>query len=143
MKEKIIIYTDGGCDPNPGPGGWGALILRGNKQQELSGCHPDSTNNRMELTAAINALRSLSESSVVTLYTDSQYVQKGIEEWMPKWLAKNWRGSNGPVANQDLWKELLSASKSHSITWRWIRGHTGNLHNERVDWLSKEARKHL
>lgn len=137
----VTIYTDGGCDPNPGLGGWGALILIEEKKIELSGSDPHSTNNRMELTAAIRALNALSAPSVVTLYTDSQYMQRGIEEWMPKWLARNWRGSSGPVANQDLWQELLAAAKPHKVTWRWVRGHSGNIHNTRVDWLVHQARK--
>jgi ribonuclease HI len=141
--DEVLIYTDGGCDPNPGPGGWGALIIIAGKRHELSGADPESTNNRMELTAAINALRSLETPGKVNLFTDSQYVQKGIEEWMPKWLAKNWRGSNGPVANQDLWKELLEVSKPHNISWHWLRGHSGNVYNERVDWLCRNARKTL
>ena len=139
----VTIYTDGGCDPNPGLGGWGALIITGDKKTELSGSELYTTNNRMELTAAIQALHALSEPSKVTLYTDSQYMQRGIEEWMPKWLAKNWRGSSGPVANQDLWKELLAAAKPHQIMWRWVRGHSGNLHNTRVDWLVREARNNV
>lgn len=142
MTKKVIIYTDGGCDPNPGPGGWGVLILSGKVRTELSGSDPESTNNRMELTAAIRALNSLEDPCDVTLFTDSQYVQKGIEEWMPKWLAKKWKGANGPVANQDLWKELLQASQKHQVTWKWLRGHSGNVYNHRVDQLAgNEIRK--
>lgn len=143
MNKEIVIYTDGGCDPNPGPGGWGALIISEGKLRELSGSELLSTNNRMELTAAIAALQSLTSPSTVKLFTDSQYLQKGIEDWMPKWLAKNWRGSSGPVANQDLWKELLAVSSPHNITWHWVKGHAGNAYNERVDRLCQSARKKL
>ncbi len=136
----VTIYTDGGCDPNPGRGGWAALIQNDGKTTEISGCELYSTNNRMELTAAIQALRSLDAPSTVTLYTDSQYMQRGLTEWMPGWLAKNWRGSNGPVANQDLWKELLAAAKPHQVTWKWVKGHSGNRFNARVDALVHQAR---
>ncbi len=139
----VTIYTDGGCDPNPGRGGWAALIQQDGKTTELSGCDPDSTNNRMELTAAIRALNSLKEPSKVTLHTDSTYLQKGITEWMPGWLKKNWRGSNGPVLNQDLWKELLAAAKPHQVTWMWVKGHSGNRFNARVDALVHQARSRL
>ena len=139
-QPMVTIYTDGGCDPNPGRGGWAALIQADGKTIELSGCDPKSTNNRMELTAAIQALKALKEPSKVTLFTDSQYLQRGIEEWMPGWLRKNWRGSNGPVLNQDLWKELLAAEKPHDVTWRWIKGHSGNRFNARVDTLVHQAR---
>jgi ribonuclease HI/ABC-type glycerol-3-phosphate transport system substrate-binding protein len=138
---EVVIYTDGGCDPNPGAGGWAALIIINGKSTELSGFEPQSTNNRMELTAAIHALTSLAEPSRVTLYTDSQYLQRGIDEWMPKWVEKNWRGSNGPVLNQDLWQALLTSAKPHQITWRWLKGHSGNRFNTRVDALVKQARQ--
>jgi len=142
MKD-LIIYTDGGCDPNPGPGGWAALIIEDGKRREIYGAEPHSTNNRMELTAAIEALKSIETPARVTIFTDSQYLQKGISEWMPKWLAKNWRGSNGPVANQDLWKELLAVSSQHHVEWHWLRGHAGSAENERVDYLCSAARKEL
>lgn len=142
MKE-FIIYTDGGCDPNPGPGGWAALIIEGGNRREIYGAEPHSTNNRMELTAAIEALKLIKAPASVTIFTDSQYLQKGISEWMPKWLAKNWRGSNGPVANQDLWKELLAVSSKHHIEWYWLRGHAGSAENERVDYLCSVARRKL
>lgn len=142
MKD-LIIYTDGGCDPNPGPGGWAALIIEDGKRREIYGAEPHSTNNRMELTAAIEALKSIKTPARVTIFTDSQYLQKGISEWMPKWLAKNWRGSNGPVANQDLWKELLAVSSQHHVKWHWLRGHAGSAENERVDYLCSAARKEL
>ncbi len=143
MANEIIVYTDGGCDPNPGPGGWAALILNGITRREISGAEVKSTNNRMELTAAIEALRTIEGKSLITLYTDSQYLKKGIDEWMPRWLARNWRGTNGPIANQDLWQELLKVSGRHQVTWRWLRGHTGYPENERVDRLCKIARDGL
>ena len=143
MAGEITIYTDGGCDPNPGLGGWAALIISGRERRELSGAEEHSTNNRMELTAAIQALKAIDKPASITLYTDSTYLQKGINEWMPKWQAKNWRGANGPVKNQDLWKELLSVSSGHKIKWRWLRGHGGNAENERVDYLCSVARGKL
>ncbi len=144
MTDSIVIYTDGGCDPNPGPGGWAALILQDGQKTELMGADPDTTNNRMELTAAIRALRSLKAPSTVTLYTDSQYLQKGIDEWMSGWLARNWKASTGkPVLNQDLWKELLEAKKPHKVRWQWVKGHAGNVYNTRVDVLVHQARQAL
>ena len=137
---RVTIYTDGGCDPNPGRGGWAAVIIKDGKTIELSGYDPDSTNNRMELTAAIRALNSLKEPCQVELHTDSQYLQKGISEWMAGWLRKNWRGANGPVLNQDLWKELLAAEKPHDVTWKWVKGHSSNRFNARADALVHQAR---
>ena len=136
----VIIYTDGGCDPNPGRGGWAALLLCGELEKELLGSAPETTNNRMELTAAIEALRALHYPSVVDLYTDSQYLMRGITEWMPKWLAKNWRGSNGPVLNKDLWQALLAETSRHTIKWHWVKGHSTDRYNQRVDELVQKAR---
>ncbi len=142
MSEPILIYTDGGCDPNPGPGGWAALILQDGKKTELSGADPETTNNRMELTAAIRALNALKEPAQVKIFTDSQYLQRGIEEWMPGWLARNWKASTGkPVLNQGLWKELLAAMKPHRVSWQWVKGHAGNVNNNRVDALVHQARR--
>ena len=143
MDSEAVIYTDGGCDPNPGLGGWAALIIHNKKLEEISGAELVTTNNRMELTAAIEGLRWLRNLSVITLYTDSQYLQKGIEVWMAGWLRKNWRGSSGPVANKELWQELLAESQRHQVTWRWLRGHAGNPYNERVDRLCRMARNQL
>ncbi len=140
-KKQVVIYTDGGCDPNPGPGAWAALIQVDGVRTEISGTDPETTNNRMELTAAIEALKSLTEPASVKIYTDSQYLQRGIEEWMSKWLARNWRGSSGPVANQNLWKALLAAIKPHQVKWEWVKGHAGNPLNSRVDYLVRRARK--
>jgi ribonuclease HI len=117
------------------------LIQQDGKLMELMGSDPDSTNNRMELTAAIRALKSLAAPSRVNLFTDSQYLQRGIEEWMPNWLVKNWKGSKGPVLNQDLWKELLAAAKPHQVAWHWVKGHAGNRLNARVDALVHQARR--
>jgi ribonuclease HI len=138
--DHVTIYTDGGSDPNPGRGSWAALVIIDGKETELSGAEPATTNNRMELTAAIKALRSLKASSQVDLYTDSIYLMKGITEWMPKWLAKNWRGSSGPVLNKDLWQALLAETARHSIKWHWVKGHSTNRYNQRVDAMVQKAR---
>jgi ribonuclease HI len=141
---KVDIYTDGGCDPNPGPGGWGAVLIAGLHTKELSGAEPDTTNNRMELTAAIEALRELKRSCAVTLYTDSQYLRRGITEWLPQWQANDWRKANGrPVENVDLWQELAAEAERHQIEWHWVRGHRGNPLNERADELATEARRQM
>jgi ribonuclease HI len=138
--SHVTIYTDGGCDPNPGRGAWAALVIQAGNEVELSGADPASTNNRMELTAAIEALRSLKSPCEVDLYTDSIYLMKGITEWMPKWLAKNWRGSSGPVLNKDLWQMLLTAIGNHKVSWHWVKGHSTNRYNQRVDALVQKAR---
>lgn len=142
--EHVTIYTDGGCDPNPGRGGWAALLMDAQGHETvLSGADPHTTNNRMELTAAIEALRALKAPMTVDLYTDSTYLMKGITEWMPKWLAKNWRGSSGPVLNVDLWKKLLVETERHSVNWHWVKGHAGNRYNQRADTLVHAARRNL
>jgi len=138
---EVVIYTDGACDPNPGRGGWAALIITANRKMEIIGREDESTNNRMELTAAIRALRSLKEPSSVTIYTDSQYLQKGIGEWLPGWIRKNWRTTSGKVANRDLWEDLIAAEKPHTVRWEWLRGHYGNPNNQRVDQLARKARQ--
>jgi len=143
-KDKLVeIFSDGACSGNPGPGGWGTILRWDGHKKELSGFAPETTNNRMELTAAIQALKAIDEPAVVTIYTDSQYLQKGISEWMPKWLAKKWRGTSGPVANQELWKELLAVSGRYMVSWHWLRGHSGHAENERVDYLCRAARREL
>lgn len=139
-SEEIIIYTDGSCDPNPGPGGWAALIISPVGQMTISGGEKETTNNRMELTAAIKAIQSIKKPSTIGIFTDSQYLQRGIEEWMVKWIAKNWKASSGPVANQDLWKKLLVVIKPHQIKWHWLKGHAGDINNHMVDVLAKRAR---
>lgn len=139
MKE-VEIYTDGACLGNPGPGGWGALLRHGEHEKELAGGEPDTTNNRMELLAAIRALEALREPCRVVLHTDSQYVQKGISEWIGGWQRRGWKTADGkPVKNDDLWRALLAAQKAHKVDWRWVRGHSGHVENERVDQLAREA----
>jgi len=137
--EPVVIYTDGGCDPNPGVGGWGAVLLYRGKERELSGGAPHTTNNRMELTAAVEALKALKRSCDVVLHTDSQYLQRGVTEWLERWKRRNWRGTAGPVKNRDLWEELDGQLSQHRIKWRWVRGHAGNRYNERCDELAGEA----
>jgi ribonuclease HI len=139
MKD-VEIYTDGACLGNPGPGGWGALLRHGSFEKELAGGEPDTTNNRMELLAAIRALEALREPCRVVLHTDSQYVQKGISEWIGGWQRRGWKTADGkPVKNDDLWRELLIAQKPHKVDWRWVRGHSGHVENERVDQLARDA----
>ena len=144
-RPQVTIYTDGGAKPNPGgPGGWAALLIRGEHQRELSGAEPGTTNNRMELTAAIMALEALHEPCLVTLYTDSQYLKNGITLWLPGWLRKGWKTSaRKPVKNQDLWQRLHAACQNHEVHWRWVRGHAGNQENQRVDRLASTAREAL
>ncbi|PIR59002.1 MAG: ribonuclease HI [Candidatus Pacebacteria bacterium CG10_big_fil_rev_8_21_14_0_10_56_10] len=142
-SQPVRVYTDGGCDPNPGPGGYAAAFLYPDgKQRQLAGGSRDSTNNRMELTAAIKALQALDGPSRVELYTDSQYLQQGITQWLPKWLQNNWRTANRkPVKNQDLWKQLWQESQRHHVEWKWVRAHAGDHYNELVDSLVAVARE--
>ncbi|MCL4560017.1 MAG: ribonuclease HI [Chloroflexi bacterium] len=136
---QVTIYTDGACDPNPGPGGWAALLRFQDREKELSGGEKETTNNRMELTAAIQALQSLNRPCIVNLYTDSEYLKRGITEWLPRWQARGWRRSGGKLANADLWQALVEALQPHQVSWHWVRGHVGNRENERVDRLAKKA----
>ncbi|MEL7187798.1 MAG: ribonuclease HI [Pseudomonadota bacterium] len=136
-SSAIEIYTDGACRGNPGPGGWGALLIAGKHRKELLGGEPDTTNNRMELTAAIEALNALKKNSQVVLHTDSTYVMKGIKEWMPNWKKRGWKtAAKKPVKNQDLWQALDEATQRHDIDWRWVKGHAGDPGNERADELA-------
>tara|TARA_R110000772_G_scaffold263064_1_gene382596 strand:- start:481 stop:912 length:432 start_codon:yes stop_codon:yes gene_type:complete len=136
----ITIYTDGACSGNPGPGGWGATLSDGKKEKEIYGGEPETTNNRMELMAAIMALEALKQPLNVILYTDSKYVQKGISEWLPGWKARGWRNSQGkPVKNVDLWQRLEAAEADHQVNWRWVKGHSGDAGNERADELANEG----
>ncbi|MCY4408375.1 MAG: ribonuclease HI [Rhodospirillaceae bacterium] len=138
----VAIYTDGACSGNPGPGGWGAVLLYGEHRREISGASADTTNNRMELTAAIRALEALKRPTDVALYTDSTYVKDGITRWLPGWKAKGWRtASKAPVKNRDLWEALDALVQRHDVSWHWVRGHAGNLENERADTLAREALK--
>ncbi|MDF1757870.1 MAG: ribonuclease HI [Legionellaceae bacterium] len=136
----VEIYTDGACKGNPGPGGWGAILRSKDNEKELKGFEAMTTNNRMELTAAIEALTYLSKVSQVDLYTDSNYLRQGMQSWIAQWKKKNWRNSkNEPVKNIDLWKKLDELAKYHSINWHWVKGHSGHPENERADALANEA----
>jgi ribonuclease HI len=138
-KPRVIIYTDGACQGNPGPGGWGAILQSGKHERNVSGGEEQTTNNRMELRAALEALRALTQPCRVTLYTDSEYLKKGITEWMPGWKRRNWRRKGGQLANVDLWMKLDEEISRHEINWRWVKGHAGHPLNERVDRLAKQA----
>lgn len=138
--KKLDIYTDGACSGNPGPGGWGVLLIYGKHEKTLSGGESETTNNRMEMTAAIEALDALKKPCEVILHTDSTYVQQGITEWMVKWKRNDWRTSKRkPVKNIDLWQRLDAAVNRHKVEWLWVRGHSGNRGNERADELARRA----
>lgn len=137
---KIEIFTDGACRGNPGPGGWAALLRYQGKEKAISGTENSTTNNRMELMAAIQALMAVKKPCEILLSTDSQYVQKGITEWLPQWQRRAWLTSNKkPIKNSDLWKELAIQAERHQIRWEWVRGHSGHPENERVDSLANAA----
>lgn len=144
--HKVTIYTDGGCYPNPGPGGWAAILidaLRG-RQKQISGNASDTTNQRMELTAAIQALQALKAPCEIVIWTDSEYLIKGITEWVPGWIKRGWRtASKKPVKNRDLWEALHVEVQRHEINWKWVRGHSGHPYNEKVDELATLAREAL
>jgi len=138
--KKVDIFTDGACKGNPGPGGWGALLRMGVHEKEMSGSDPDTTNNRMEMTAVIKALNALIEPCEVTLHTDSRYVIDGMTKWIAGWQRKGWiNASKQPVRNADLWHDLIEAANPHQIHWQWVRGHNGHVENERVDKLASDA----
>ncbi|MBL8474691.1 MULTISPECIES: ribonuclease HI [unclassified Methyloversatilis] len=138
--DDVIIYTDGACSGNPGPGGWGALLKCGAVERELSGGERATTNNRMELMAVIEALNALKKPVRAVVYTDSQYVQKGISEWIHGWKRKGWKTAGGdPVKNVDLWQALDAAARVHEVEWKWVKGHAGHPENERVDRLARDA----
>ncbi len=140
MNKRVEIYTDGACSGNPGPGGWGAVLRYGEHEKELSGGDAETTNNRMELTAAIEALKALKKRSVVDLYTDSKYVQQGVKEWLAGWKAKGWKtASKKPVKNKELWQELDKMMQEHNVTFHWVKGHAGHPENERADRLAVAA----
>ena len=137
MEHEIDIYTDGACKGNPGPGGWGALLRSGSHEKELFGGEPATTNNRMELIAVIRALQCLRRPSRVIVHTDSQYVQKGIGQWVHMWKARGWKTADRkPVKNEDLWRELDALAARHQVVWKWVRGHAGHPENERADALA-------
>ena len=137
-RKHVEIHTDGACLGNPGPGGWAALLRWRGQERELAGGEPDTTNNRMELMAAISALEALKEPCDATLHTDSQYVRQGITLWMPNWVRRGWKTSGGdPVKNRDLWERLNVAAAAHKVDWRWVKGHSGDPDNERVDELAR------
>lgn len=136
----VVVYTDGACKGNPGPGGWGALLIAGDREKELCGGEPATTNNRMELTAVIRALEALKSPCEVDLHTDSQYVKNGIETWIHGWKRNGWKTADKkPVKNADLWKRLDQAMARHDVKWHWVRGHVGHELNERADQLARDA----
>lgn len=138
--DHVEVFTDGACRGNPGPGGWGVLLRYGDKEKELYGGEPQTTNNRMELMAAIMALESLNRNCHVRLTTDSEYVKNGITQWLPKWKARGWRTANKtPVKNADLWQRLERAVAQHTVQWHWVRGHSGHTENERADQLANRG----
>ena len=144
MSTPIEIYCDGACSGNPGPGGFGAVLRAGKREKELSGGELNTTNNRMELTAAITALEALSRPCTVSVSTDSQYLVKGMTEWIFSWMKKGWVNSKkDPVVNRDLWERLHALSKTHRIEWKWVRGHSGHSENERCDYLARAAIKEM
>jgi ribonuclease HI len=137
MDNKITIYTDGACSGNPGPGGWGAILTSGKHEKEIYGGEKDTTNNRMEMMAAIRALQSIKKPSEVDIYTDSAYLKDGVTKWLFNWKKNGWKTANKkPVKNMDLWQELDIALATHKIKWHWVKGHSGNVGNERADVLA-------
>jgi len=144
LVTLVEIWTDGGCKPNPGPGGWGAILRCKGVEKVLSGGERETTNNRMELTAAAEALSALTKPCKVVLHTDSEYLKNGITRWHTGWVRKNWRTASGdPVKNMDLWRRILDAAKPHEIDWRWVKGHSGDVMNDRADVLATAAREAL
>ena len=140
MPEKVYAYTDGACRGNPGPGGWGVLLKYAEREKELYGGERQTTNNRMELTAAIQALESLTRRCEVCVITDSVYVAKGISEWLPNWVKRGWKTANKePVKNVDLWQRLEAARLNHHVEWMWVKGHAGHVENERADRLANKG----
>ena len=140
MTSGVVIFTDGACSGNPGPGGWGAVLMYGAKEKEICGGEPGTTNNRMELMAAIQALEALNKPCKVELHTDSQYVRNGITQWLPSWKARGWKTADRkPVKNEDLWRRLDQARLRHDVDWRWVKGHAGHELNERADGLARKG----
>ena len=144
MTPDVTIFTDGACSGNPGPGGWGAILISGAHEREICGGEPATTNNRMEMMAAIQALEALKRPCKVELHTDSQYVRKGITEWISGWKARGWRTADKkPVKNEDLWKRLDAARARHTVDWRWVKGHNGHELNERADGLANKGMREM
>lgn len=142
--KKLVIYTDGACSGNPGPGGWAAILRYGDKEKRISGGEKHTTNNRMELLAAIKSLEALKEGCEIELYTDSEYVKNGITKWIRDWEKRNWRtASKKPVKNVDLWQQLDLMTKKHKIIWHWVRGHSDNVFNNEVDEMAVKAREEV
>ena len=140
MTPDVVVYTDGACSGNPGPGGWGAILIWGGQEKELCGGEAPTTNNRMELMAAIQALEALKRPCKVELHTDSQYVKNGITEWIRGWKARGWKTADKkPVKNDDLWKRLDEARLRHDVAWRWVKGHSGHVMNDRADALARKG----
>lgn len=140
MRDRVEIYTDGACRGNPGPGGWGALLRYKDSEKMLKGAELNTTNNRMELQAAISALESLTRACNVKLVTDSRYVMDGIQSWLPNWKKRGWKTANKkPVKNEDLWRRLDQLADRHEIDWQWVKGHSGHMENELVDQLANDA----
>ena len=142
MNDVIELYTDGACSGNPGPGGWGCILRFKGTEKELCGGEPDTTNNRMEMKAVISGIAALKRPCTIAVYTDSQYVQKGISEWIWGWKKRGWKtADNKPVKNADLWQELDALVKNHKVTWHWVKGHAGHPENERADELARKGLK--
>jgi len=142
MSDKVVIFTDGACSGNPGPGGYGAILIAGGRRREIKGGEPHTTNNRMELMAAIAALEALKRACTVELHTDSQYLRLGITQWLANWKRSGWRtAAKQPVKNDDLWRRLDVAAQRHDVDWRWVKGHAGHDENERADELAREGLK--
>jgi len=140
MKKRVDIYTDGACSGNPGPGGWGAVLRYGTTEKEISGGEPATTNNRMEMTAVIEGLRSVKAHCIVHVHTDSKYVMQGMQEWLPGWKARGWKTADKkPVKNVDLWQSLEEQCARHELHWHWVKGHNGHPENERADALAVAA----
>ena len=140
MMKKVVIYTDGACSGNPGPGGWAGIIKYKTTEREISGCEKHTTNNRMELLAAIKSLETLKEKCEVELYTDSKYLKHGITEWIFAWKKRGWKGANKkPIKNIDMWERLDSVTQKHNVSWHWVKGHSGHTENELADQLANQA----
>jgi len=138
--KTVVVFADGACKGNPGPGGWGAILRTGDREKEIYGGEPATTNNRMELTAVIRALEALTRRCKVKVFTDSQYVQKGISEWLAQWKRRGWRtAGRKPVKNEDLWRRLDELAGQHEVDWHWVRGHAGHPENERADALANRG----